>query len=201
MYENITMMLKLSFSREKIGLFFVVILLFILFSDNILAVNSTGRHTYDNIVQEVSARYNVPAKLIHSIILAESNYDPWAVSKKGAVGLMQLMPETAREYGVVDRYDPQQNIEGGVKYLKYLMKLFNDKTDLVLAAYNAGQEAIKKYDGIPPYNETINYIRKVTANYNKVYISTRTEIFKFKTDSGKIILTNNPNYRVRKKNK
>ena len=195
------MMLKLSFSREKIGLFLVMILLFMLVSNNTLAVNSTGRHTYDNIVQEVSARYNVPAKLIHSIILAESNYDPWAVSKKGAVGLMQLMPETAREYGVVDRYDPRQNIEGGVKYLKYLMKLFNDKTDLVLAAYNAGQEAIKKYNGIPPYNETINYIRKVTANYNKAYISTRTEIFKFKTESGKIILTNNPNYIVRKKNK
>lgn len=193
-------MLKLSFTREKIGLFFAVFL-FMLVIDNTSAVHSTGRHAYDNIVQEVSARYNVPAKLIHSIILAESNYDPWAVSKKGAVGLMQLMPETAREYGVVDRYDPRQNIEGGVKYLKYLMKLFNDKTDLVLAAYNAGQEAIKKYNGIPPYNETINYIRKVTANYNKDYISTRTEIFKFKTESGKIILTNNPNYIVRKKNK
>lgn len=193
-------MLKLSFSREKIVLFFALFL-FMLVINNTSAVNSTGRHTYDNIVQDVSARYNVPAKLIHSIILAESNYDPWAVSKKGAVGLMQLMPETAREYGVIDRYDPRQNIEGGVKYLKYLMKLFDGKTDFVLAAYNAGQEAIKKYNGIPPYNETINYIRKVTANYNKAYISTRTEIFKFKTESGKIILTNNPNYIVRKKNK
>lgn len=194
------MMQKFRISGVNIGLFYVVFIFIFVFI-NTASANSTGRNTYDNIVQEVASRHNVPAKLIHSIILAESNYDPWAVSKKGAVGLMQLMPATAREYGVVDRYDPQQNIEGGVKYLKYLMKLFNGKTDLVLAAYNAGQEAIKKYNGIPPYNETINYIRKVTANYNKAYISTRTEIFKFKTESGKIILTNNPNYIIRKKNK
>jgi soluble lytic murein transglycosylase-like protein len=195
-----TMMLNLRFNGAKIRLF-LIFFLFAVILHSSAAINTSGRNAYDGIIQEVAYRYNVPAKLIHSIILVESNYDPYAVSKKGAVGLMQLMPATAREYGVEDRYDPRQNIEGGVKYLKYLMKLFNDKTDLVLAAYNAGQEAIKEYDGIPPYNETINYVKKVTANYNKAYISTRTQIFKFRTESGKIVLTNNPNYVIRKENK
>lgn len=193
-------MQSLSFNGVRFRLFLILFLCAVVLPST-AAINTSGRNAYDDIIQDVASRYNVPAKLIHSIIQVESNYDPYAVSKKGAVGLMQLMPATAREYGVEDRYDPRQNIEGGVKYLKYLMKLFNDKTDLVLAAYNAGQEAIKEYDGIPPYNETINYIKKVTANYNKAYISTRTQIFKFRTQSGKVVLTNNPNYVVRKNNK
>ena len=165
------------------------------------SIRHPRKHMYDNIVQEMSKKYNIPSGLIHSIILAESNYNSSAVSSKGAVGLMQLMPATAREYGVMNRYDPEQNIEGGVKYLKYLMKLFNSKTDLVLAAYNAGQEAIKKYRGIPPYKETINYVRKVKSNFGKPFIASGSTIYKFYGDSGKIIITNNPNFRVKNKKK
>ncbi len=146
----------------------------------------------DQLIKTIASRYKVPPELVHSIIDVESNYNHKAVSPKGAVGLMQLMPETAKKYGVIDIYDPRQNIEGGVKYLKDLMKLYNRRTDFVLAAYNAGQEAIKKYGGIPPYPETKNYIEKIKASYPKSFITTRTKIYKFYDDSGKLILTNTP---------
>ena len=147
---------------------------------------------YDKIIETAAIKYNVPTDLVHSIIHAESNYNSQAISPKGAIGLMQLMPETAKEYGVKNLYDPKENIEGGVKYLKDLIKLYDKKTNLVLAAYNAGQEAIKKYKGIPPYPETKNYIEKVMASFNKSTIRARTKIYKFYDDSGKLILTNTP---------
>lgn len=146
----------------------------------------------DQLIKSIAYRYKVPAELVHSIIDVESNYNHKAVSPKGAMGLMQLMPETAKKYGVKDIYDPRQNIEGGIKYLKDLMKLYNRRTDYVLAAYNAGQEAIKKYGGIPPYPETKNYIEKIKASYPKSFITMRTKIYKFYDDSGKLILTNTP---------
>jgi soluble lytic murein transglycosylase-like protein len=104
------------------------------------------------------------------------------------------MPETAKEYGVRNIYDARDNIEGGVKYLKDLIKLNRGKTNLVLAAYNAGQEAIKKYGGIPPYPETRNYIKKVMAAYSNSTIRTRSKIYEFYDDSGKVVLTNTPYY-------
>lgn len=147
---------------------------------------------YDKIIETAALKYDIPADLVHSIIQTESNYNSQAISPKGAIGLMQLMPETAKEYGVENLYDPKENIEGGVKYLRDLIKLYNKKTNLVLAAYNAGQEAIKKYKGIPPYPETKNYIEKVMASFNKSTIRARTKIYKFYDDSGKLILTNTP---------
>jgi len=147
---------------------------------------------YDKIIETAALKYDIPADLVHSIIQTESNYNSQAISPKGAIGLMQLMPETAKEYGVENIYDPKENIEGGVKYLRDLIKLYNKKTNLVLAAYNAGQEAIKKYKGIPPYPETKNYIEKVMASFNKSTIRARTKIYKFYDDSGKLILTNTP---------
>lgn len=116
---------------------------------------------------------------------------------------MQLMPETARVYEVKNIYDPVQNIEGGVKYLKDLIKLYNSNTRLVLAAYNAGQEAVKKYGGIPPYPETKNYIKKVMNSYNKPFIGRhKTIIYTFYDENGKLILTNTPYIRsVDKKKK
>ena len=157
---------------------------------------------YHGIVNTVAKRYYLPPELIHSIIRAESNYDPFAISPKGAMGLMQLMPETAKIYKVKNVFDPQDNIEGGVKYLNDLIKLFNSDTDLVLAAYNAGQEAVKKYGGIPPYPETKSYIKNVMRTYPGPTIKTKTIIYKFYDESGRLVLTNIPYiYLLQKKKK
>jgi soluble lytic murein transglycosylase-like protein len=145
---------------------------------------------YSKIIKEVAEKHGLEPDLIHSIIRAESNYDPQAVSSRGAMGLMQLMPETAKKYGVRNPFDPSDNIEGGVRYLKELALLYSKKTKLVLAAYNAGQEAIRKYGGIPPYPETISFIEKVKAKYPPADIRVRTKIYKFHNASGEVVLTN-----------
>jgi soluble lytic murein transglycosylase-like protein len=154
------------------------------------------RQQYDPIIQACARQFNVPADLIHSIIRAESAYDSAAVSPKGAVGLMQIMPETATQYNVADRFDPADNIKGGVKYLKDLIKLFNGNTAKVLAAYNAGQEALKKFHGIPPYAETREYIRRVMASYPKPFITGGVPIRKFVDASGQHVFTNDPYYHL-----
>jgi len=154
------------------------------------------KQQYDPIIQACARQFNVPADLIHSIIRAESAYDSSAISPKGAVGLMQLMPETATQYEVADRFDPAENIKGGVKYLKDLCKLFNGNTAKVLAAYNAGQEALKKFNGIPPYAETKEYIRRVMASYSKPFISGGVPIRKFVDASGQHVFTNDPYYHL-----
>jgi soluble lytic murein transglycosylase-like protein len=155
-----------------------------------------AKRLYDPIVKIYSVKYRVDADLIHSIIKAESDYDSRAVSPKGAAGLMQLMPETAAQYGVRDRFDPEDNIMGGVRYLKDLIKLFNGNTRTVLAAYNAGQEALKKFGGIPPYPETRQYIKRVMEDYPKLYISGGLPVIKFTTPEGKKVFTNDPYYKV-----
>ena len=113
---------------------------------------------------ETYAPENIRA-LVLAIIKAESDFDARAKSKKGAVGLMQLMPSTAKGLGVKDPLDPQQNIEGGVKYVKSMLDRFNGNIILALAAYNAGPNAVKKYDGVPPYKETQNYVKSILKNY------------------------------------
>lgn len=145
---------------------------------------------YDPLIEQVALKYRVDPPLVHSIIRAESNYDPWAVSPKGALGLMQLMPETAIQYGVRNVFDPRQNIEGGVRYLVDLIKLFDGDTKRVLAAYNAGQEAIRRYGGIPPYPETREYIKKVMTQYPKEKIISRTKIYKYRDEQGRVVFTN-----------
>ncbi len=145
---------------------------------------------YNKIIKEVAEKHGLEPDLIHSIIRAESNYDPNAVSSSGAMGLMQLMPETAKRYGVRNPFDPSDNIEGGVRYLKELSLLYSKQTKLVLAAYNAGQEAIRRYGGIPPYPETMSYIEKVNAQYSAPYMKVRTKIYKFFNSSGEVVLTN-----------
>lgn len=137
-------------------------------------------------------KYNIPVELIHSIIQAESDYNKWAVSSKGAKGLMQLMPETAKDYGVKDIFDPRENIEAGVKYLVYLIKRYKGKTNLVLAAYNAGPENVKKYKGVPPYKETKSYIETIEKLYGEQYITLTQSVRKFYDQSGKLVLTNYP---------
>ncbi len=153
------------------------------------------RQFYNPIVQQIAVKHGVEADLIHAIIRAESAYDNFALSEKGAMGLMQLMPDTAAQYGVRNVFDAAQNIEGGTKYLKDLIRLYSGQTRLVLAAYNAGQEAVKRYGGrIPPYQETRDYIGRVMSKYKKdVTGRGRTPLYKVKDASGKIImLTNDP---------
>jgi soluble lytic murein transglycosylase-like protein len=102
--------------------------------------------------------------LVHAVIQTESNYNPFALSPKGAQGLMQLMPATARRFGVRNTFDIQQNLRGGASYLKHLLELFGDR-ELALAAYNAGEEAVIRHRGIPPYPETRDYVRRVAGRY------------------------------------
>ena len=117
---------------------------------------------YDSIVNNAAVIYGVDSALIKAVIKTESNFDPYAVSNKGACGLMQLIPETAARFGVTDVFDPKANIYGGTQYLSWLMGYFKGDIELVLAAYNAGEHAVEKYNNqIPPYKETINYVRKV----------------------------------------
>lgn len=117
------------------------------------------------IIANVANHYEIDNKLLHAIIQVESNYNPLAKSQAGAQGLMQLMPNTARSLGVTDPYDPAQNIEGGAKYLNQLFKRYNDNLPLALAAYNAGPGNVDKYQGIPPFAETENYVAKVLTLY------------------------------------
>ncbi len=118
----------------------------------------------DEIFQEASEEYNVPIELLKAVGKAESNFNAKAVSKAGAQGVMQLMPATARELGVSDSFDAEQNIMGGAKYLSRLLKKYDNNPSLALAAYNAGSGNVAKYDGIPPFKETQNYVKKV-LNY------------------------------------
>ncbi|MFJ7825184.1 lytic transglycosylase domain-containing protein [Psychrobacillus sp. NPDC096623] len=119
---------------------------------------------FDEIIKKAAATYNVPEKLISSIIKQESNFNPSATSSAGASGLMQLMPGTAKYLGVTNTLDPEQNIMGGAKYISQMLSKFGGNMETALAAYNAGPGAVKKYDGIPPYKETQNYVKKV-MNY------------------------------------
>ncbi len=119
------------------------------------------------LVESISRSNGVDPNLIDAMIRTESNYNPWAVSPKGAIGLMQLIPETGRRFGVQNFFDPQQNIEGGVRYIKYLLEMFGGNVDLSLAAYNAGENLVARLGRIPPYPETRNYVRKIRAVYTK----------------------------------
>lgn len=126
-----------------------------------------NKKRFAELIEQAALRHQVDAKLVHAVIQTESAYNSSAQSPKGAVGLMQLMPDTARRFGVTDRNDPDQNVDGGTRYLKHLIKMFNPNLDLAVAAYNAGENAVIKYNNsIPPYPETQNYVKQVLALYN-----------------------------------
>ncbi|MCP3672694.1 MAG: lytic transglycosylase domain-containing protein [Gammaproteobacteria bacterium] len=128
----------------------------------------TNRALYSDMIDDVARKSRLYPELLHAVVKAESAYDPNAVSRAGAVGLMQLMPQTASRFGVADRRDPKSNLEGGARYLRKLITNYNNNIKLALAAYNAGETAVEKYGNeIPPYPETQNYVKKVLAFFKQ----------------------------------
>jgi len=116
---------------------------------------------YDGIINALCEKYGVETSFIKAMVKTESNFDPYAVSKKGATGLMQLMPEKAKDLSVKDSFDPKQNLDGGIRHVSYLIKKYEGNVKLALAAYNAGESAVEISNGVPPFEETQNYIVKV----------------------------------------
>ena len=129
-------------------------------------LNEANRKRYSSIIDTAAEQYKVDPALVHAVIMAESGYNPNALSPRGATGIMQLMPDTARRYGVSNSYDASSNIRGGTRYLRDLLQLFNNNVHLAVAAYNAGENAVINHGNqIPPYQETRLYVTKVIAFY------------------------------------
>jgi soluble lytic murein transglycosylase-like protein len=156
-----------------------------------------GRDGVEKLVREAADRHRVDPALVRAVIETESNWNPKAWSHKGAGGLMQLIPTTAQRYGAYDVFDPQQNIDAGVKHLKWLLQRYNGNLDLALAAYNAGEGAVDRVHGVPAYRETQNYVQKVQNAYFRpgsgrladAYVNTHA-IHKDVASDGRIIFTN-----------
>lgn len=163
---------------------------------------STASETdYSSLVSKYAEQSGIDENLVHAMIRVESNYDPNAVSPKGCKGLMQLHPDTARRFGVQDIFDPAENIQGGIKYLNFLMDYFKRDLKLVLAAYNAGENAVTRHQGIPPYRETRDYVKKITARYNPApdnqtlaaAVSRQHQrIYRIVHPDGRVLFTNTP---------
>ncbi|WP_029134406.1 lytic transglycosylase domain-containing protein [Sedimenticola selenatireducens] len=133
-----------------------------------IASSERNRHLYSPMIEEIAKKVRLKAALLHAVIKAESAYDPRALSRTGAKGLMQLMPDTAKRYGVYDSWDPRSNLTGGATYLRDLLIMFNNDLRLALAAYNAGENAVKRFgNSIPPYPETEAYVVRVLDLYRE----------------------------------
>jgi Transglycosylase SLT domain/Domain of unknown function (DUF4124) len=143
--------------------------------------NADARARYDELIEHHAASHGLSPDLVRAVIQAESGFDPYAVSSKGAMGLMQLMPATARELGVTDPFLPDDSIRGGVAYLAQLLARYNQDLGLALAAYNAGPGSVERYGAVPPYRETRDYVEKITRAIAATKTSTpsRTAIYKW----------------------
>lgn len=156
---------------------------------------------YVDIITSACDHYGVDPALVHAIVKVESDFNPYALSRKGAMGLMQLMPQTAVEMNVKNSFNPFENIYGGVKYLRYLIDRYEGNLQLALAAYNSGETAVKRWGTIPPFKETQNYVRRIMKIYNgggKGYV-TRYTIYMGYGDDGALMLTDNPSSHPNKK--
>ncbi|MGQ4807458.1 Membrane-bound lytic murein transglycosylase F [Candidatus Entotheonellaceae bacterium PAL068K] len=147
---------------------------------------SSTRH----LISELARQHNIEPRLLQAIIQVESDFNPRAVSHAGAQGLMQLMPMTAKRYHVADPFDPRANIEGGIRYLQHLFRRFHGDMRRVLAAYNAGEHAVRRYNDVPPYPETRRYVERVMALYGGT--PTPRKIYRYRTTNGSILFTNIP---------
>ena len=156
--------------------------------------NRTTQMAVDELIVSTAERHSIDPDLVRAVVKVESNFNPAAVSRKGATGLMQLMPTTARRFGVGNIFDPEENLDGGVRYLKHLLGLFEGNLALSLAAYNAGEKAVARYGGIPPYPETRRYVRKVSSLYGRGYglkpRSQRPVIMKWVDEKGRVHFSN-----------
>jgi soluble lytic murein transglycosylase len=153
---------------------------------------------YDTIIRTSSERHGVDYSLINAVIKVESNFNEQAVSHRGAMGLMQLMPATARQLGVYNPYDPRENVDGGVRYLRHLIDRFDGDLKLALAAYNAGPAAVERYGTVPPITETKNYVKKVFSLYKgrrKIQTSlSEKPAYTIVLEDGSILYTNDKSY-------
>jgi membrane-bound lytic murein transglycosylase MltF len=152
---------------------------------------------FDDLIESTGRQYGVHPALIRAIIQVESAYDPIAVSPKGARGLMQLMPATAKRYGIHNLFDPVENVRAGVRHLLHLTGLYGEDLNRVLAAYNAGEEAVRRYNGIPRYDETQRYVRKVKQLYTgpirlKVTEAEEPEFFTYEDEQGTLHVSDVP---------
>ena len=160
------------------------------------STNKNLSNSVIKLIDQVATQYDIDPELVNAVARVESNFNPSAVSPKGALGIMQLLPSTADRFGVHDVYDPKQNIEGGVRYLKFLDDMFSGNLPLMLAAYNAGENAVKKFNGVPPYPETQNYIRKIQQFYKKDNISSqkkdalKSNIISYQDSNGGVFYSN-----------
>jgi len=134
---------------------------------------------YDDLIREHANLHGLSPDLVRAVIQAESNFNPYAISPKGAMGLMQLMPATARELGVANPFHPEDNIRGGVSYLAGLLARYDHNVELALAAYNAGPGSVERYGAVPPYRETKNYVKKITAAAGAASAARSTVIYRW----------------------
>ncbi len=177
----------------------------ITWTPSVEAVTKVSRET-DRLIWKVARQEGIDPYLLRSVVAIESAFNPRSVSKKGAVGLMQLMPKTARELGVTNRYNPEQNLRGGARYLKKMIRRFSN-IRLALAAYNAGPANVERYKGIPPFEETQNYVVNVLKTYAKINPGTNhspKRIYRYKKPNGTLVLTNRRrvfNYATERNNK
>ena len=166
-------------------------------SPEMSAIDQANREKIEQMIREVSARYRVDPALVRAVMQTESNWNSSAVSRKGALGLMQLVPGTAQQLGVNNAFDPKQNLDGGVRYLHTLLERYNGDLDKALAAYNAGPGAVDRAGGIPRYRETRNYVQKVTDSYFRPgsdrlprAFEERRPIYRAVDADGRVVFTN-----------